>query len=150
MRTKIRALGFAFIGIFLSSCGAITSAHISNATSAEELASYSNKQLCNPFVEVTPIVSTERQRRNLGDCTSAHQACIAQGFEVGSDKYLSCREYMAQQDAANAVTDAANRAAYLQMMQTGANLLARPVQQPSPVTTTNCHYVGTFLQCTTF
>jgi len=105
----------------LAAYGLVRSSQISQM-SPDQLSTVSDTALCNIYVQATPAVRDERQRRKLGDCSVAHRQCVETGFEPGTAGYLQCRQL-----AAN--TEAAQRAAYVGMIQAGATMMA---QQPSP------------------
>lgn len=114
--TFTRVFILLLCGILVSSCGAIRSKTISKATNQEDLVKYSDRHLCNRFVDVNPVVAAERRRRDLGDCSKEHRSCVASGFSTGSDKYLACRRFMAKEEGRRS---ASARAAGLKMMEFG-------------------------------
>jgi hypothetical protein len=112
------------IVLLATSLAACESAQISRM-GPDKLAAVSDGALCNTFVQATPAVNVERQRRNLGDCSVAHRQCVQSGFQPGTFNYLQCRQI-----AANA--EAAERAAYVGMMQAGATMMASQPPPPPP------------------
>jgi hypothetical protein len=72
--------------------------------------------LCSAWVQRTPAVNAERQRRNLGDRSVAHRQCVEQGFQPGTPLYLQCRQIAANREAAQ---EAVQKAAYANMLAVG-------------------------------
>ena len=131
----------------LNGCGLARSKAISAAQSPEQLTKYTDKQLCNPLITITPIVAAERGRRELGDCSAAHMSCKASGFQPGTDRYLACRQFVGAENAAKA---ARRQAGYLQMMRSGFKMMQAPTPAPSPLSTdtTLYNFGGHFMTCT--
>lgn len=123
--------------LIVSGCGLARSKEISAATSAAQLAKFSDDQLCNYYVDETPVVRDERARRNLGDCSPAHRDCIKMGFGSGTREYLACRQMLA--DAAGS-----NSARWAAIGAMGQTMLQQPPPQ-APVVT--CSRLGNITTC---
>lgn len=126
--------------LFLSGCGLVNSAAINKATSQAELVKYTDDQLCNPNVSATATVQSERRARNLGDCSTSHRRCAQLGYRVGDPQYLSCRQAVASEIAAERQAQISSSAILLQQ---GATMM----QAPPPPKPTVCNFIGQTMIC---
>ena len=55
-------IALALIALAVSSCGFVQSKKISNVQNQQELRKYTNRALCNRYVDVTHGVAAERRR----------------------------------------------------------------------------------------
>ena len=113
----------------LAACGLVQSAQVSRM-GPDQLVTVPDAALCNMYVQASPAVNAERQRRNLGDCSVAHRQCVQSGFQAGTANYLQCRQMAANAEAAK---EAARTAANVALMQAGATMMAsQPQPAPAP------------------
>lgn len=96
----------------LSACGSARRAAVSNMDDQSiknEMVELSDKKLCRDITRelgdnrYLKFSKAEAERRNLGDCSQAHQLCVEIGYAYKSDEYASCRIKLAQ--AGNGATD---------------------------------------------
>jgi hypothetical protein len=73
--------------LFLAGCASHLDAELSDP---EQLQRLSTTGLCKPYLR-SESVALERQRRGLGDCSSADQACVKAGYHAESPGYALCR-----------------------------------------------------------
>lgn len=139
----------AIVGIALAGCGLARSSQISQM-SPDELRSVSDDHLCNPYVKQSSAVTSERSRRNLGDCSHAHLTCMKSGYQQGTALYLQCRQFVAMEESAS-------RQRYANMGTAGQQMMQQGRQQPSPASNTTvynmqgrtiiCTRSGSFVSC---
>jgi hypothetical protein len=129
------------LALAVAGCGLVRAGQTSRMD-ATEIMQVSDHDLCNPNAAGS-IVTAERARRGLGDCSPFHAQCIAMGFQLGTQEYLQCRALLAQDDAARAA------AANLQTLEILQMLNQQQPQQPHgqvicntapPSTMTWCQY----------
>jgi hypothetical protein len=99
-RALALTLLIAVSALVLAACGVVRSSQISQMD-ARTIQTASDKELCNPYAN-GQVVSVERQRRGLGDCSAAGVACIQNGYAAGTPGYLNCRQVAIQQEAVDA------------------------------------------------
>jgi hypothetical protein len=83
--------------VLLAGCASRSGEAVSGF-SPEQLRVLATDSLCNRYAH-GPNVTTERQRRGLGDCSPADQSCANAGYRAGSPNYARCRADVAQQAA---------------------------------------------------
>ena len=123
------------ICLMMAGCGM----HRTDSMSDNELQSYldhqQDQQLCQIWHtggivralssnRLLEAAERESLRRGLGDCSADHFQCVkSYGVEYGSPNYTKCRVALS---AMHANQDAANQQTYMNMMQTGAQMMSPP------------------------
>jgi hypothetical protein len=76
----------------LSACGVAKSNQIA-AMNPEQLATLPDRDICQGLVfnRTNANLLAEVSKRQLGDCSPAHFACISWGAHFGSPAYVQCR-----------------------------------------------------------
>ena len=128
----------AVVGLSLGGCGPATTYQITHMT-PDELTKVSDAGFCRSGTENDLGVVTERQKRELGDCSSDHLYCRHLGVKQGTDAYVQCRLQARQIAAQEDMADAQRAQAFT---------AAQKSYQPA-VTTTNCNTFGNTMNCTT-
>lgn len=108
-----------------------------------ELTKLSDADLRHPFTGNNPAITTERQKRDLGDCDRDHLYCRSLGLKTGTNTYVQCR-LQARQIAAQEPAAGAQQ----QQAATQAGQAWQKAFQPAPVTPTNCNSFGNSVNCT--
>jgi hypothetical protein len=100
MAMRITAI---IVAIALGGCGLATGYQIANMA-PDELTKMSDADLCHSFTGNNPAITSERQKRDLGDCDPQHLYCHNMGLKTGTEAYVNCRLQAANIAAQQVIT----------------------------------------------